>query len=282
MPSKRTNRNFSGSGGRGDGNDANDRENPCFLLLSCKSAITSTTEETKMLEEVVTTIIGAVLMKEMSATTLEMIMPPKRTNRNFSGSGGRGDGNDANNRENPCFLLLSCKSAITSTTEETKMLEEVERLVPVLPKVERTSGLARSEDQTIDLRLQRKNMSIRARDAGFGRGKQANEGVAAPICLPLSPILKGREKIIFNANEGATPLTVSPIFVINDYDVIDDFEGLEDLEELLMNDDINRDLGNFLQNNDLLPNFDTPEVISLSPSRSSSINRDPFRVLRLR
>nr|GEX66531.1 hypothetical protein [Tanacetum cinerariifolium] len=55
----------------------------------------------------------------------------------------------------------------------------------------------------------------------------------------------GTKQIIFNANEGATPSTISPICVINDYDVIDDF-GPEDLEELLMNDDINRDLGHFL------------------------------------
>nr|GEU58298.1 retrovirus-related Pol polyprotein from transposon TNT 1-94 [Tanacetum cinerariifolium] len=52
---------------------------------------------------------------------------------------------------------------------------------------------------------------------------------------------------------------------------IDVFEGkisLEDLEELLMNDDINGDLGNFLQENNLLPDFDDPGVIPLSPSRS--------------
>ncbi|GJV21943.1 putative reverse transcriptase domain-containing protein [Tanacetum coccineum] len=55
-----------------------------------------------------------------------------------------------------------------------------------------------------------------------------------------------KEQIIFNANEGATLVTVLLIYVINDYDVIDDFEGPEDLEELLMNDDINGDLGNFL------------------------------------
>ncbi|GJV41216.1 retrovirus-related pol polyprotein from transposon TNT 1-94 [Tanacetum coccineum] len=40
----------------------------------------------------------------------------------------------------------------------------------------------------------------------------------------------GTEQIIFNANEGATPLTVSPVCVINDYDIIDDSGGPEDLE----------------------------------------------------
>ncbi|GKA86732.1 hypothetical protein Tco_0808443 [Tanacetum coccineum] len=55
----------------------------------------------------------------------------------------------------------------------------------------------------------------------------------------------GTEQIIFNANEGASPSTISPVCVINDHDVIDDF-GPEDLEELLMNDDINGDLRYFL------------------------------------
>ncbi|GJX10010.1 putative reverse transcriptase domain-containing protein [Tanacetum coccineum] len=76
--------------------------------------------------------------------------------------------------------------------------------------------------------------------------------------------------------KGATPSTVSPVCVINDYDVIDDFGGHEDLVELLMNNDINGDLRDFLQDNDLLPNSDAPKVISLSPSRSPGINRDPF------
>ncbi|GJQ94749.1 putative reverse transcriptase domain-containing protein [Tanacetum coccineum] len=43
----------------------------------------------------------------------------------------------------------------------------------------------------------------------------------------------GTEQIVFNANKGATPSTVSPVCVINDSG------GPENLEELLMNDDIN-------------------------------------------
>ncbi|GJW50762.1 hypothetical protein Tco_0092113 [Tanacetum coccineum] len=56
----------------------------------------------------------------------------------------------------------------------------------------------------------------------------------------------GTEKIIFNANEGATLWSVSPVCVFNDYDVIDDLGGPEDLEELLINDEINKDLGDSL------------------------------------
>ncbi|GKE79541.1 homeodomain-like protein [Tanacetum coccineum] len=87
----------------------------------------------------------------------------------------------------------------------------------------------------------------------------------------------GTEHIIFNDNEGTHPLTVSLVCVITDYQVIDDLGGPEDLEEVLMNEDINKDLGNFLEENGLLPNFDGYEAISFSPSRSLKINKDSFR-----
>nr|GEY44134.1 RNA-directed DNA polymerase, eukaryota, reverse transcriptase zinc-binding domain protein [Tanacetum cinerariifolium] len=45
--------------------------------------------------------------------------------------------------------------------------------------------------------------------------------------------------------------------------VIEMADRPENLKELLINDDINEDLRNFLQDNDLLPDFDTQEVISL-------------------
>ncbi|GKD52839.1 retrovirus-related pol polyprotein from transposon TNT 1-94 [Tanacetum coccineum] len=63
----------------------------------------------------------------------------------------------------------------------------------------------------------------------------------------------GTEQIVFNANKGMRPLTVC---VINDYQEIDNLGYPEDLEEILMNDDINGDLGNFLEENGLLPNLD--------------------------
>ncbi|GJY96236.1 putative reverse transcriptase domain-containing protein [Tanacetum coccineum] len=66
----------------------------------------------------------------------------------------------------------------------------------------------------------------------------------------------GKEQIIFNANEGAAPVTVSPVYTIKDFDVIDNLGGPEDLEELLIENDINGDLGNFFQDNDLLPDYE--------------------------
>ncbi|GJY71441.1 hypothetical protein Tco_0475144 [Tanacetum coccineum] len=43
-----------------------------------------------------------------------------------------------------------------------------------------------------------------------------------------------------------------------------------------MNKDINGDLGNFLEENELLPNFDHQEAISFSPSSSLEITKDSF------
>ncbi|GJY68685.1 reverse transcriptase domain-containing protein [Tanacetum coccineum] len=67
----------------------------------------------------------------------------------------------------------------------------------------------------------------------------------------------GKEQVIFNANKGATPITVSPVCVIKNFDVIDDIDGPDDLEEFLMNYNLNGDLGNFLQDNNLFPNYET-------------------------
>ncbi|GJS64577.1 homeodomain-like protein [Tanacetum coccineum] len=86
----------------------------------------------------------------------------------------------------------------------------------------------------------------------------------------------GTEQIVFNANEGTRSLTVLPVCIINDYQVIDDLGDLEGLEEAIMNEDINGDIGNFLEENGLLSNFDGQEGISFSPSCSSKINKDSY------
>ncbi|GJX56248.1 retrovirus-related pol polyprotein from transposon TNT 1-94 [Tanacetum coccineum] len=90
----------------------------------------------------------------------------------------------------------------------------------------------------------------------------------------------GTEQIVFNANKGTHSLIVSPICIINDDQVIDDLGDPEGLEEVLMNEDINKDLGNFLKENGLLPNFDGQEAISFSPSCSLKINKDSFGTFR--
>ncbi|GKF54597.1 putative reverse transcriptase domain-containing protein [Tanacetum coccineum] len=40
-----------------------------------------------------------------------------------------------------------------------------------------------------------------------------------------------KEQVIFNANEGTTSITVSPICAIQNFNVIDDIDGPDDLEE---------------------------------------------------
>ncbi|GKB11692.1 hypothetical protein Tco_0845615 [Tanacetum coccineum] len=83
-------------------------------------------------------------------------------------------------------------------------------------------------------------------------------------------------KLAVDKDREISPVDISDMHLTNDYDVIDDFGGPKDLEELLINDDLNRDLGNFLEDNDLLPNFDARKDISLSLVRSPIINSDPF------
>ncbi|GKC67169.1 retrovirus-related pol polyprotein from transposon TNT 1-94 [Tanacetum coccineum] len=48
-----------------------------------------------------------------------------------------------------------------------------------------------------------------------------------------------KEQIIFNANEGTTLVTISPVCVIKIFDVIDDIEEPNDFEDFLMNENFN-------------------------------------------
>ncbi|GJU42598.1 hypothetical protein Tco_1195555 [Tanacetum coccineum] len=78
----------------------------------------------------------------------------------------------------------------------------------------------------------------------------------------------GKEQVIFNANEGATHVTVSLVCAIKDFNVIDNIEGPDDLEEFIMDDDLNGDLGNFRQDNNLIPNYENPGDNHPSPNKS--------------
>ncbi|GJW21852.1 homeodomain-like protein [Tanacetum coccineum] len=55
---------------------------------------------------------------------------------------------------------------------------------------------------------------------------------------------------------------------------INEFDKPRNLEELLMSDDINRDLGSFLKDNDLLPDLESQDTMSLSPPGSARLNDD--------
>ncbi|GKC24701.1 zinc knuckle CX2CX4HX4C containing protein [Tanacetum coccineum] len=85
----------------------------------------------------------------------------------------------------------------------------------------------------------------------------------------------GKEQVIFNANEGATPVTVLPVYAIRDFDVIDNIEGPDDLEEFSMDDDLTGDLGNFIHDNNLFLNYEDPGDNPPSPNKSPSRNWNP-------
>ncbi|GJV10951.1 hypothetical protein Tco_1352492 [Tanacetum coccineum] len=61
------------------------------------------------------------------------------------------------------------------------------------------------------------------------------------------------EKVMFNANEGIPPLYVTSVYTINNFQVPNGFGEHKNLEEFLMNDEINGDLGDFLELDDLFP-----------------------------
>nr|GEW46718.1 hypothetical protein [Tanacetum cinerariifolium] len=82
----------------------------------------------------------------------------------------------------------------------------------------------------------------------------------------------GKEQVIFNANDGATPVTVSSVCAIKYFVVIDNIEGPDNFEEFLMDDDLNGDLGNFLQDNNLFLNYEDPGDNPPSPNKSPNWN----------
>nr|GEX65623.1 Gag-Pol polyprotein [Tanacetum cinerariifolium] len=84
----------------------------------------------------------------------------------------------------------------------------------------------------------------------------------------------GTEQITFGINERESPAIISPVCVINNFSKINEFDEPRNLEELLLSDDINKDLGSFLKNNDLLPDLESQDTMSLSAPRSARLNND--------
>ncbi|GKD72667.1 homeodomain-like protein [Tanacetum coccineum] len=82
------------------------------------------------------------------------------------------------------------------------------------------------------------------------------------------------KQITFDINERESPTVISPVCVINNFSEINEFDKPRNLEELLMSDDINRDLGSFLKDNDLLPDLESQDTMSLSPPGSARLNDD--------
>ncbi|GJZ69641.1 homeodomain-like protein [Tanacetum coccineum] len=76
----------------------------------------------------------------------------------------------------------------------------------------------------------------------------------------------GTEQITFDINERESLAMISPVCV--------EFDEPRNIEELLMSDDINEDLASFLKDNDLLPDLESQETMSLSPPGPARLNDD--------
>ncbi|GJZ67951.1 hypothetical protein Tco_0631191 [Tanacetum coccineum] len=82
---------------------------------------------------------------------------------------------------------------------------------------------------------------------------------------------------MFNANEGIPPLSVTSVCAINNFQVPNGFREQENLKDVLMNDEINRDLGEFLELDDLFPiNGVKPFGVPLDPKRETGFGLEDF------
>ncbi|GKE33677.1 homeodomain-like protein, partial [Tanacetum coccineum] len=84
----------------------------------------------------------------------------------------------------------------------------------------------------------------------------------------------GTKQITFNINERESPAVLSLVYVINTFSDVNEFYEPRNLEELLISDDINGDLGSFLKDNDLFPDLESDDTMSLSPSGSARLIND--------
>ncbi|GKC11775.1 homeodomain-like protein [Tanacetum coccineum] len=88
----------------------------------------------------------------------------------------------------------------------------------------------------------------------------------------------GTEQITFDINERESPAVIAPVCVINNFSKINEIDEPRNLEELLISDDIDGDLGSFLENNDLLHDLESQDIMSLSPLGSARLNDDSSRM----
>nr|GEZ67168.1 putative reverse transcriptase domain-containing protein [Tanacetum cinerariifolium] len=84
----------------------------------------------------------------------------------------------------------------------------------------------------------------------------------------------GIEQITFDVNERESLAVLSPVYVINIFSEINRFDEPGNLEELFMSDDINMDLGSFLEDNDLLPDLESQDTMSFHPQGENELAQD--------
>ncbi|GKA15442.1 putative reverse transcriptase domain-containing protein [Tanacetum coccineum] len=78
----------------------------------------------------------------------------------------------------------------------------------------------------------------------------------------------GQEQVVFKINKKESPTSISPIFVINEFDKMQEFDNL------VMNDEKKGDFESYLS-----PEYGSQDIISLSPSKSAEINEDSSMTL---
>nr|GEU98708.1 homeodomain-like protein [Tanacetum cinerariifolium] len=120
----------------------------------------------------------------------------------------------------------------------------------------------------------------------FIRSMQSPKGIVENVLVKIHNFIFPVDFIILDIiKEDKVPIILGRPMLSIAHSKINVFEknislgvGTEhDLEEVLVNEDINEDLGNFLEENRLLPNFDHQEAISFSLSSSSEIVKDSYR-----
>nr|GEU91781.1 hypothetical protein [Tanacetum cinerariifolium] len=73
----------------------------------------------------------------------------------------------------------------------------------------------------------------------------------------------GQDQVVFKINKKESPTSISPIYVINEFD------KTQELDHLVMNDEKKWDFESYLS-----PEYESQDIISLSPSKSAEINED--------
>ncbi|GJR28671.1 hypothetical protein Tco_1104903 [Tanacetum coccineum] len=74
----------------------------------------------------------------------------------------------------------------------------------------------------------------------------------------------GKEQVVFKINKKEYPASISPIFVMNNLSGFDEFNEPGDLDDLVISDEMKGDLENYLENNDLLPDYENQNTNSRS------------------
>ncbi|GJS97517.1 putative reverse transcriptase domain-containing protein [Tanacetum coccineum] len=123
------------------------------------------------------------------------------------------------------------------------------------------------------------NMVIEMAD----RSMQSRKGIIENVLVKINKFIFPVNFIILDIIEDdKVPIILGRPMLATAHARIDVFVNEIDeprnLEELLLSDDIDRDLGSFLEDNDLLPDLESQDIMSLSPPGSAKLSDDSSRM----